>query len=99
MSNEFSSDLDLVLLPESAQTAEAYVRHGLNWLRVNDPERLQQTLKDDLVFEAALEAAFWEYDARHKGDGQFREMPQSQRLAFKSAVRGLIATMQGHPKT
>ena len=37
-----------------------------------------------------IEAAFWEFDARRKGDGPYRHIPQSERDAFKSALREAI---------
>lgn len=39
--------------------------------------------------EDAIEAAFWEFDARKKGMSQWAGRPQSERDAFKWAVRGV----------
>lgn len=41
-----------------------------------------------------LEQAYWEFDARHKGYGRWREMPQSERDAFKAAVIGYERAVQ-----
>lgn len=35
-----------------------------------------------------IEAAFWEFDARRKGTGQFAGATQGERHAFKMAVHG-----------
>lgn len=39
----------------------------------------------------AIEAAYWDFDARHKGYGPHKMTPQSERDAFKWAVRALLA--------
>ena len=39
----------------------------------------------------AIEAAYWDFDARHKGYGPHKTTPQSERDAFKWAVRALLA--------
>ena len=41
--------------------------------------------------EDAIEAAYWDFDARHKGYGPHKTMPQSERDAFKWAVRAMLA--------
>jgi len=41
--------------------------------------------------EHAIEAAYWDFDARHKGYGPHKTMPQSERDAFKWAVRAMLA--------
>ena len=41
--------------------------------------------------EDAIEAAYWDFDARHKGYGRHKTTPQSERDAFKWAVRSLLA--------
>jgi hypothetical protein len=43
------------------------------------------------VKEEQIEAAFWEMDARVNGTGEWKGRPQSQRDAFKWAVRNLLA--------
>lgn len=40
----------------------------------------------------AIEAAYWDFDARHKGYGPHKITPQSERDAFKWAVRALLAS-------
>ena len=37
------------------------------------------------------EAAYWEFDARRSGNGQWRGMPMSERDAFKAVARKLLA--------
>lgn len=44
----------------------------------------------DAVLDDMAEAAYWEFDARRKGDGKWKGMPQSERDAFKAVARGLI---------
>lgn len=46
--------------------------------------------------EDAIEAAYWDFDARHKGIAEWKGHPQSERDAFKQTLRGLIARMV-HP--
>ncbi|MFN8993828.1 MAG: hypothetical protein ACK5X3_09260 [Pseudomonadota bacterium] len=41
--------------------------------------------------EDAIEAAYWEFDARKRGDGKWKGLPHSERDAFKWAVRALAA--------
>ena len=43
------------------------------------------------VPDDAIEAAYWDFDARHKGYGPHKTTPQSERDAFKWAVRALLA--------
>ena len=43
------------------------------------------------VPEDAIEAAYWDFDARHKGYGPHKTTPQSERDAFKWAVRAMLA--------
>lgn len=40
--------------------------------------------------EEFIEAAYWEFDARQKGYGEFKGYHQSERDAFKWAVRALF---------
>ena len=40
-------------------------------------------------FEDKLEHAFWDFDAMHKGYGEWRNHPQSERDAFKQVIREL----------
>lgn len=41
--------------------------------------------------EDPAEAAFWEFDARHKGTGRFEQMRMSERDAFKLMVHKAVA--------
>lgn len=43
------------------------------------------------AMDEAIEAAYWQFDARQKGMGQWAGRPQSERDAFKMAVRALLA--------
>jgi hypothetical protein len=49
---------------------------------------LAETLED------AIEAAYWEFDARHRGTGKRAGMSMSERDAFKTAVRALVTQAQ-----
>lgn len=40
--------------------------------------------------EEAIEAAYWEFDARMKGYGEFKGRQQTERDAFKWTLRGLV---------
>jgi hypothetical protein len=42
-------------------------------------------------FEELLESAFWDFDARRRGDGEYKGHPQSERDAFKQVMSGLSA--------
>jgi len=48
--------------------------------------------------EYAIEAAYWDFDARHKGYGPHKTMPQSERDAFKWAVRAMLAAAPEAPQ-
>lgn len=41
-------------------------------------------------FEDELEKAFWTFDAKHKGYGEWKHRPQSECDAFKNTVRGVL---------
>lgn len=53
------------------------------------PEALQADPPAAPLSEEDLEAAYWNFDARKKGDGIFKGRIQSERDAFKWALRGL----------
>ena len=44
-------------------------------------------------FNDSLEAAYWQFDARVKGYGEWKGRPQSERDAFKATVRGISAIL------
>ena len=44
----------------------------------------------DAVIDDMTEAAYWEFDARRKGHGQWKSVHQSERDAFKAVARRLI---------
>lgn len=41
--------------------------------------------------EERIEAAYWRFDARHKGYGQWKKAPMSERDAFKAEMRNALA--------
>lgn len=41
--------------------------------------------------EDRIEAAYWRFDARHKGYGQWKTAPMSERDAFKAEMRNALA--------
>lgn len=47
-------------------------------------------LRQQVEFEKRIEAAYWEFDARRKGDGEWNGRPQAERDAFKAACRFLM---------
>jgi hypothetical protein len=57
------------------------------------PNEVINRLRDQQVNDK-LEQAYWEFDARHKGYGQWRNAPQSERDAFKAVVRTLVGTAE-----
>lgn len=48
-------------------------------------------MRIDARSEDPAEAAFWEMDARIKGNGEWKGRPQSERDAFKAVARKLLA--------
>lgn len=40
--------------------------------------------------EDRIEAAYWRFDARHKGYGQWKPAPMSERDAFKAEMRNAL---------
>jgi hypothetical protein len=72
---------------------------GVLWSYADLPQKVQ-ALKDAAALNAqqvveatedAIEAAYWEFDARKRGDGKWKGLPHSERDAFKWAVRALAA--------
>ncbi len=53
----------------------------------------------DQAVEDAIEQAYWRFDARKKGMGEFGGRPQSERDAFKCEVRVLAYGAFPVPKT
>ena len=43
--------------------------------------------------EDVLETAYWLFDARRKGYGEWKGMPQSERDAFKAQYRAIAALL------
>lgn len=44
----------------------------------------------DAALDEIIERAYWEFDARRSGYGQWKGIPQSERDAFKQVVRNLL---------
>ena len=44
----------------------------------------------DMTTDDIIEAAYWDFDARTSGYGPYKHIPQSERDAFKSVLRGTI---------
>jgi hypothetical protein len=42
------------------------------------------------MLEEQIEEAFWDFDGRRKGYGEWKNRPQSERDAFKSVLRTFI---------
>jgi hypothetical protein len=42
------------------------------------------------LLEDAIEKAYWNFDARKKGYSKWRNLPQSERDAFKAEVRQVL---------
>lgn len=47
------------------------------------------------INEGELEGAYWEFDARRKGYGRWRDAPMAERDAFKTVVRNLLSERKG----
>lgn len=58
------------------------------------PQALKEQSSTPEGYEAAIERAFWNFDARRKGLGRWKNAPQSERDAFKHEVRSLIKSPQ-----
>ena len=54
-------------------------------------EALAEQMQEPIGFEEALEALYWEFDARVKGYGKWKLNRQSERDAFKKSVRSICA--------
>ena len=54
----------------------------------------EQAEQEPVDLSDALEAAFWEFDARRKGYGKWKHQPQSERDAFKGAAASVSAPVQ-----
>jgi hypothetical protein len=71
--------------------------NGKFWMAASTPEKarriaaLNQQAGAVEATEDAIEAAYWEFDARKRGDGKWKGLPHSERDAFKWAVRALAA--------
>lgn len=64
-----------------------WIRRLLAWRRATPSDRLEAVLEEDRI-----EAAYWRFDARHKGYGPWLLAPMSERDAFKAEMRNTLAT-------
>jgi hypothetical protein len=48
-------------------------------------------LQGRLEEEERIEAAYWRYDAKHKGYNEWKLAPMSEREAFKTEMRSALA--------
>ena len=81
-------------------------RRRAEWMRpfelADEPKKARSMIAPPLAqqptaavsAEEAIEAAYWDFDARHKGYGPHKMTPQSERDAFKWAVRALLAAAE-----
>lgn len=75
-----------------AGLVERTVRRLLAWWRAAGPDRatpsggLEAAPEEDRI-----EAAYWRFDARHKGYGQWKQAPMSERDAFRAEMRNALA--------
>lgn len=79
----------------NAATRRAIVRAaaaiGLTYdERLGTNNTREATPTSEASFEDALETAFWVFDAKYKGYGQFKNIAVSERDAFKAVVRNLL---------
>jgi hypothetical protein len=72
-----------------SELANAAIRHALEAFQVVLPRPPAMTPSDD----DPAELAYWRFDARVKGDAEWRGRPQSERDAFKAEYR--IAMAEG----
>lgn len=71
---------------------ERMVRRLLAWWRAAGPDLATPSGgKEAGPEEERIEAAYWRFDARHKGYGEWRRAPMSERDAFKAEMRNALA--------
>lgn len=82
-----------ILLKSLAATVPTYGTDGAACFDLYAAEPVKVYAKQSAVVPTglAVEAAYWDFDARHKGYGPHKTMPQSERDAFKWAVRAMLA--------
>lgn len=86
------------LLAEIAIIVNGAEPHDTLWSYHDLPEKVRALKQAQqpaaAVPEDAIEAAYWDFDARHKGYGPHKTTPQSERDAFKWAVRAMLAAAE-----
>lgn len=79
-------------LPAVAGPFERTVRRLLAWWRTAGPDMATPSGGYEAEpEEERIEAAYWRFDARHKGHGQWKTAPMSERDAFKAELRNALA--------
>lgn len=80
------------MLPAVAGPFERTVRRLLAWWRAAGPDHATPSGGQEAgPQEDRIEAAYWRFDARHKGYGQWKQAPMSERDAFKAEMRNALA--------
>ena len=75
-----------------AGLVERTVRRLLAWWRAAGPDHATPSGgREAGPEEDRIEAAYWRFDARHKGYGQWKQAPMSERAAFKAEMRNALA--------
>ena len=70
---------------------ERGVRRLLAWWRAAGPDHATPSGGQEAgPQEDRIEAAYWRFDARHKGYGQWKQAPMSERDAFKAEMRNAL---------
>lgn len=70
---------------------ERWVRRLLAWWRAAGPDHATPSGGQEAgPQEDRIEAAYWRFDARHKGYGQWKQAPMSERDAFKAEMRNAL---------
>ena len=71
---------------------ERGVRRLLTWWRTAGPDLATPSGGYEAEPEEdRIEAAYWRFDARHKGYGKWKTAPMSEREAFKAEMRNALA--------
>lgn len=79
------------LPPETVGEVKAIADEAAKVVTLAELAKLSPPVVTPEQREDAIEAAYWDFDARHKGLAEYRERPQSERDAFKNAVRSVLA--------
>ncbi len=78
--------------PAVAGLVERTVRRLLAWWRAAGPDMATPSGGYEAEpEEERIEAAYWRFDARHKGYGKWKAAPMSERDAFKAEMRNALA--------